>query len=303
MTEAVIVSRNQPAADTLGGAVQRVARAFRAAGLDSPELDARILIAYAADMPRSRVLAEPELRLDADTLRRVESCQVRRLAREPVSRIVGRREFRGLSFELGPATLDPRPETETLVDAGLELLRETVGAGEAPRILDLGTGTGALLIALLAEMPVARGVGTDIASVALDVARRNAERHGVAARASFECSDWLADVAGSFDLVVSNPPYIPADAIDALEPEVALYDPRRALDGGKDGLEAYRTILADIHRALKPTGYLLLEVTPGAVHAVLELCGSHGFQIDKSRPWLRTDLAGRPRCVAVKARR
>jgi len=290
-------------AETIGEAVHRVGRAFREAGLEAPELDALILVAEGAGVSLSTLLATPEHRLDADASRRIASYRARRLAREPVSRIIGRREFRGLALELSAATLDPRPATETVVETALDLVRQgVVRGGGMPRILDLGSGTGAILIALLAELPEASGVGTDIAPAALDVARRNAERHGVAERADFRCTDWMSGVTEVFDLVVANPPYIASRHIAALEPEVAQYDPRLALDGGEDGLAAYRGILGGVHRVLGPTGWLLLEVTPEAAGAVFELCRLQGLAPDAERPWLHTDLAGQPRCVAVRAR-
>ena len=291
-------------AETIGEAVCRVGQAFREAGLETPDLDARILVAEGAGVPRATLLAAPELGLEAGASRRIASYQVRRLAHEPVSRIIGRREFRDLTLEISVATLDPRPETETVVETALDLLRQgAVSGAPAPRILDLGTGTGVILIAILAELPSASGVGTDIAPAALDVARRNAQRHGVADRADFRCTDWHRGVTEAFDLVVSNPPYIARQQIAALEPEVAQYDPRLALDGGEDGLAAYRVILSGVHRVLSPAGRLLLEVSPMVADAVIELCRVEEFAPDGDGPWLRKDLAGRPRCVAVKARR
>ena len=290
-------------AETIGEAVRRVAQVFRTAGLETPELDARILVAEGVGVPRAMLLASPQIRLEAEAGRRIASYQARRLAREPVSRIIGRREFRNLMLDLGAATLDPRPETETIVEVALELVQQgDVPGGRVPRILDLGTGTGAILIAILTQLPKASGVGTDIAPKALDVARRNAERHGVAERTSFRCADWLGGVKETFDLVISNPPYVATEQIAALEPEVAQYDPRLALDGGKDGLAAYRTIASGARHRLSPAGWLLFEVNPGDASAVLELCLGQGFGPDAERPWLYMDLAGRPRCVAVRAR-
>ena len=295
-------SQSHQPAETIGAAVRRLARAFRQAGLETPELDARLLVADAAGVPRAALLAAPEVRLEGGASRRIASHEVRRLRREPVSRIIGRREFHGLMLELDAATLDPRPETEAIVETALQLGRQGgVSGAEALRVLDLGTGTGAILIAILAELPAASGVGTDIAPAALEVARRNALRHGVGARADFCCADWLNGVMGMFDLVVSNPPYVASGQIAALEPEVTQYDPRLALDGGTDGLAAYRAILSAVHRVLQPAGRLLLEVGPGDAQAVLDLCRAHGFAAEGEHPF-RMDLAGSPRCVAVKAR-
>lgn len=290
-------------AETIGEAVRRVAQAFKQVGLDTPELDARILVAEGAGLPRATLLAAPELTLEAAASRVIASYQARRLAREPVSRIIGRREFRGLMLELGEATLDPRPETETIVETALGLVQEAaVPGGSTLRILDLGTGSGAILIAILAELTEASGIGTDIVPAAIEVARRNAQRHGVADRADFLCTNWHRDVPGHFDLVVSNPPYIAAAHIATLEPEVGHYDPTAALDGGEDGLDAYRAILGGLHRVLNPAGWILFEVSPADAEAVVQLCREQGFAPDGIRPWFYRDLAGRPRCVAIKAR-
>lgn len=297
-------TRPNAKAQSLGEAVQRMAQAFRAAGLETPDLDARVLAAEGAGVSRATVLAAPESSLDAEAQRRIAAMQERRLKREPVSRIIGRRDFRGLTLDISSATLDPRPETETIVDVAMHLVRQrVVPGGEAPRVLDLGTGTGAILIALLKELPQATGTGTDIEAEALKVARRNAVRHAVAARGNFFRSDWLTDVKGAFDLIVSNPPYIAGAMIDTLEPEVAVYDPRAALDGGSDGLAAYRAILDGVRRVLVPGGWLLLEIGAGDAERVLKLCRDGGLEPDEPRPWLHLDLAGQPRCVAVRTRR
>lgn len=289
--------------ETIGGAVRRLALAFRQAHLETPELDARILVAEGAGLSRAALIASPEIMLEAEASQRIASYQARRLLREPVSRIIGRREFRGLMLELGAATLDPRPDTETVVETALDLVRRgVVPGGPAPCVLDLGTGTGAILIAILAELPAARGLGTDIAPGALEVAQRNAQRHGIGERATFCCTDWLNGVVGMFDLVISNPPYIPSGSIAGLEAEVVKHDPYLALDGGDDGFAAYRAILAGVRQVLNPAGWLVLEVSPEDAEAVLQLCHAHGFATDRKQPWLYKDLAGRPRCVAVRAR-
>lgn len=299
---AAATTREGPPTETVGDAVRHLTKSFKDAGLDTPELDARILVCEAACLPRSVLVATPEHRLTPDQTRRMSVFASRRLAREPVSRILGRREFYGLDLELGTITLDPRPDTETVVDAVLELAR-TAPALDDLRLLDLGTGMGAILIALLCRLPRAIGVGTDIDDAALEVATRNARIHGVAARTRFLHSDWLKDVSGSFDIVVSNPPYIPSAQIAALEPEVARYDPRIALDGGADGLAAYRAITERAREALGHDGWLVLEVGAGQADAVFEICWSQGLEPCPLAPHIWNDLAGRPRCVAVKTRR
>ena len=205
-----------------------------------------------------------------------------------------------LDLEISPATLDPRPDTETLVEATIQVLREE-GRDSAPlEILDLGTGTGAILIALLQALPQARGLGVDISKDALDVAERNIAAHGVAARARLHRGSWFQGIVGAFDVIVSNPPYIPTSDIVRLEPEVANYDPVLALDGGDDGLMAYRMIAADSQQYSRPEGWLFLEIGVGQEAAVTALLDPNGARA--MTPGLRVfpDLTGRLRCVAKK---
>lgn len=217
---------------------------LKQAGLPTPELDARLLVRGATGASEIEMIREPGAFISPEEEALLGAYEHRRLAGEPVSRILGRREFWGLDFAVTPAVLDPRADSETLVAAALDLLRGV----EAPRILDLGTGSGCLLLALLAERPDALGVGVDISAAALDVARANAVALGLAARAGFVAADWTAGVDGVFDLVVSNPPYIVSAGIAALDAGVRDHDPRLALDGGADGLDAYRALA----RALPP---------------------------------------------------
>ncbi|MGE5512401.1 MAG: peptide chain release factor N(5)-glutamine methyltransferase [Bacteroidota bacterium] len=290
-------------AETVAEAVLGLGASFKAAGLDTPELDARILVAEACGLSREALIANPQCRLTASESGRLSSFAARRLAREPVARIIGRRGFYGLDLEVGPATLDPRPDTETVVTAALQLASGAAGEVDGLRILDLGTGTGAILIALLSSMPLASGVGTDVDEAALAIAARNAQRHGVSGRARFCRSAWLDEVDSKFDIVVSNPPYIPSKEIESLDPEVALYDPRLALDGGADGLAAYRAIAEGVHKVLLPEGNLVLEVGAGQADAVLGICKARGLEPAQPSPHIWYDLAGRPRCVALRARR
>jgi release factor glutamine methyltransferase len=221
---------------------------------------------------------------------------MRRLRREPVARIVGVKEFWSLPIAVSPATLVPRPETETLIEAALEIV-EAEGASERPlRIVDLGTGSGAILLALLSELPGARGVGTDVSLDALKTARANAERLGFADRTGFTACDYGAALAGPFDLVVSNPPYIRLADIAGLAPEVRDNDPLRALDGGADGLDAYRVIAADTARLIGPRGHLLVELGAGQADAVAALFAACGLQSGNARP----DLAGVPRVLHIR---
>jgi release factor glutamine methyltransferase len=222
---------------------------------------------------------------------RLEGMVARRLAREPVSRILGEREFWGRSYALGPATLDPRPDTETLVEAALDWLRRR----DVPRptITDLGTGTGCLLISLLCDLHLARGFGIDIDPDAVVVAASNARRYLEPGRAHFICGDWLAPVGCSVDLIVSNPPYVETAEITRLEPEVAAFDPRRALDGGADGLDAYRRIVEAAAGHINPGGALMLEIGADQETSVAELLERGGFSVGGTR----RDLSGTIRCI------
>jgi release factor glutamine methyltransferase len=222
----------------------------------------------------------------------------RRLRREPVARIVGRKEFWGLELRINEATLVPRPETETVVEAALAAADAGGARGRPLRILDLGTGSGALLLALISELPNAQGVGTDISVPALSMARENAGRLGLAQRARFVASDFGTALAGGFDLVVSNPPYIASAEIDTLPPEVR-HDPRNALDGGADGLSCYRAIARDARRLLAPAGHLIVEIGFGQAAPVAALLAGAGLA--PSPP--RADLAGISRALCASVAR
>jgi release factor glutamine methyltransferase len=223
---------------------------------------------------------------------RVAELLVRMVRHEPLSRILGVREFWGLEFKLSPDTLDPRPESETIVEAALACLPDR---NRAYRILDLGTGTGCLLLALLSELPVATGIGLDAAPGAIATARENAARLGLAERADFVVGDWGEPQAGKFDLVVANPPYIATGDITALPPEVRNFDPLRALDGGADGLGAHRAIVTALPRLLAAGGFFLTEIGQGQADDVATLIAVAGLTIDKTVP----DLAGIPRCIVA----
>lgn len=295
--------RHHQQARTLGQAQQRLTARFAAAGLDTPALDARLLVTGALGLDAAEGIRNPDRAIDETGAARIQTCAMRRLAREPVSRILGLRPFYGLDLEIGPATLDPRPDTETLVDTVLDLVRTgQAPGGQAPRILDLGTGCGGIIIALLHGLPDARGIATDIASEALAVAQRNAVRHGVADRLETKATCWLDGVSGLFDVIVSNPPYIPSAIIPGLDPEVAAYDPVAALDGGADGLDAYRALIPPAAEALTPGGWLVLEIGLGQemdIARIAAQCPAFGTE-----PHLiqHRDLSGRVRCVAVPAR-
>ena len=274
----------------LGGVLDRAAQRLRAAGIDSARRDARLLLAAALGIAPERVLAYPERPMMAHERTRADALIARRLDHEPVSRILGRREFWGLTFRISPEVLDPRPESETIVEAVLE----RIGNTEAPaRILDLGTGSGCLLLALLSALPAANGLGTDLSTGVLRVARANAEALGLAARARFARCRWAAAVGGRWQVIVSNPPYITEADFAALPPEVAHYDPRLALCGGADGLEAYRALVPEAAVLLAPGGLLALEVGMGQAGTVETLIEAAGLT---ARGRVR-DLAGIERCV------
>ena len=263
-----------------------------AAGAATPDLDARLLVLQATGLSHAALVAEPRRLLDARQAEHLERLARRRIAREPVSRIAGEREFYGRPFLIGPATLDPRPETESLVECAL---RHARGRPREPlRILDLGTGSGALLLSVLAELPLARGIGTDVSEEALLVAIENARRLGVAERASFVRANWTSAIGGQYDLILSNPPYIPSRMIAGLEPEVRDHDPHLALDGGIDGLAAYRSIAEGARPLLAPTGLVAVEIGAGQAEAVAAVFADCGFEpVERVR-----DLAGHERVIS-----
>ena len=281
---------------TVEAARRVLARTFAAAGLDTPELDARILVGHALGLDHASMVTRAGRRLSTAEADAIAALARRRLAREPVARIVGVKEFWGLPFKLNADTLVPRPETEAVVEAALETLGHN--RSRPLRIADLGTGSGALLLALLSELPAAHGVGTDISLVALACARANAQALGLAGRAHYVACDQGEALVGGFDLVVANPPYVARAELAILQPEVRDHDPRRALDGGVDGLAAYRTIAADAQRLLAPQGALVLELGAGQLDAVAAIVKSSGFAAPGT---LRHDLAGVARAFTVRA--
>jgi release factor glutamine methyltransferase len=278
-------------------AVRHLTARFRDVGLDSPDRDARLLVAGLADLDPAFVVVSPVALGDDVRTRIADACR-RRLDREPVARILGHRGFYGREFRITPASLDPRPDTETVVEAALAIATREGWRDRPIRILDVGTGTGVILVTLLAELPLATGLGTDIVPDALDLAADNADRHGVAARASWQLARTFEGIAGPFDLVVSNPPYIPTRIIADLDPEVARFDPATALDGGEDGLMIYRELMAGI-ASLAPTGWLCLEVGVGQADDVVRLAARSKIA-GARRPTIFRDLAGIERCVAIK---
>jgi release factor glutamine methyltransferase len=259
---------------------------------DEPQREARLLLAAAGALKASDLVGAPEAPLGASAPR-VSEFASRRAAGEPLSRIVGRREFWSLSLAISPDALDPRPETETIVEAALATF--AARRAEALRVLDLGVGSGALLCAILTELPAARGIGVDFSEGAARIARANVEALGLANRAEIRVGDWGAGLDGPFDLIVANPPYVRSGEIAGLAREVRDHDPRLALDGGEDGLEAYRAILPQIARLLAPSsGWFFLEVGAGQAEAVADIATRAGLADMAILP----DLAGVPRVVA-----
>ena len=278
----------------LGVTLAEATRRLRAAGIGSARLDARVLAGHALGLAPATVATRPERPLSADEAALIERLVARRERREPIAHITGRREFWSLSFQVTADTLDPRPDSEAAVEAMLAALPDR----RAPwRLLDFGTGTGCLLLALLSELPAATGLGVDRSPAALAVAAGNAERLGLAGRASFRLGDWGRGLDGLFDAIIANPPYIPDDEIAGLEAEVARWEPRGALAGGGDGLDCYRALAPDMARLLTPGGVAVVEVGDGqaeAVSGLLEAAGLAGRGV-----W--ADLAGRARCVVCGA--
>lgn len=279
---------------TVGGAVNDLTKEFTGAGLDTPRLDARILVGGAVKLEPSVLFARADQRLSAEETEAVRGFAARRLKHEPVSRILGHREFWGLDFKLNAATLDPRPDTETLVSAALALKARYPGPR---RILDLGTGTGCILIAILNEWPEATGLGIDRAPQAAEGAAENAARLGLAARAAFREGNWCDGLDEGFDLIVSNPPYIALRDAATLAPDVAVFDPHLALFGGEDGLEAYRALIPAAKPRLKEGGRILLEIGATQADAVENLLTRAGFALE-SRV---LDLAGKTRVLTARS--
>jgi release factor glutamine methyltransferase len=278
---------------SLGEAERRAARLLAEEGCPSPHLDARLLLQAATGLSREALLIDPNRRLVDEERERFDTLLERRRAGEPVSRILGRREFWSLDFALSPATLDPRADSETLVASLLEQIQDR----QAPlRLLDLGTGTGCLLLALLAELPHASGMGIDLAPQAVETAQENAARLGLAGRAQFRQGDWRQGIAGSFDLIVSNPPYIPSARIASLAREVRDFDPALALDGGEDGLEAYRQLAQFLPPCLVPGGIAALETGIGQAPQVVEIFQTSGLNV----LGIKQDLSGIERAVLLR---
>jgi len=273
-----------------------VKNAFREAGLPTPDLDARLLVTETLGVSTAQLIANPRRKIPPDLARELQDKAKARLAGQSIGRILGRRAFWSLDLRVSAHTLEPRPETETVVELALSALADIAPPA---LIADLGVGTGAILLAILSERLDARGVGIDVSQPALREAARNAERHNLADRTLFVAGDFGASLAPVFDLVVSNPPYIATADIEQLDATVRDYDPRVALDGGRDGLDCYRTVFQQAESMLKRSGQLIVEIDPRAHDAVVEEADRHGLIHLASAD----DLSGRKRAVALGAPR
>ena len=280
---------------SIESARRTLAAQLKSAGDDEAELDARILLGAALNLDLTGIIAQASRKLTPAEAALLAQYARRRIAGEPVARILGQKEFWGLPLQLSPATLVPRPDTETVVELALQLLRAGGELDRSLRIADLGTGSGAILLALLSELPAAKGFGTDISEEALQTAAANAARAGLSDRATFIACDYASGLAGQFDLIVSNPPYIRSSDIAGLAAEVANHDPLAALDGGADGLDAYRTLIPQAARLLAPGAVLVVEAGQGQSGLIEALMTAAGLTAATAP---KADLAGIPRAVA-----
>jgi len=264
------------------------AEALTKAGIENPWRDARLLLVYATGLTEADLIGYPERPVEVET--EFTHLIGRRAAREPMSHLLGRREFWSLEFAVTADTLDPRPDSETIIEAALDYIQDK---NITIQILDLGTGTGCLLAALLSEFRYAWGLGIERDPITAMVAKENIRRLDLACRSCVVVADWTESLCGEFDLIVANPPYIPAADIALLQPEVANFEPKLALNGGKDGLNAYRRIFPAVSSLLAPGGFVVAEFGNGQVEGVIRLAEAAGLAICG----VRSDLAGRPRCL------
>jgi release factor glutamine methyltransferase len=282
-------------APTVEAARRALAVRLKIAAIESADLDARLLTGHALGLDLTGLILAAQRQLTPGESARIEEFARRRLAGEPVARILGEKEFWGLPLQLSSATLVPRPDTETVVELALELVRAGGNLDRPLRIADLGTGSGAILLALLSELPAAQGFGTDISEGALQTAGANAARAGLSDRATFVACDYASGLTGPFDLIVSNPPYIRSADIAGLATEVRNHDPLAALDGGADGLDAYRVLIPQAAGLLAPRAALVVEAGEGQSAQIQALMTAAGL-MPVIAP--KADLAGLPRAVA-----
>ncbi len=270
---------------------QEILSDLRDAGIDTPDLDARIIIEERCGYSYSDIICHPDSLITKDQHNKIISDLQQRIQGKPISRIYGNREFWGLDFQISKDTLDPRPDTELIIERSLSCFPKDMNL----RILDLGTGSGCILIALLSEYKNASGLGVDVSAGALKYAKINAKKHGCTSRSEFVCGSWFDLVIGEFDLIVSNPPYISNQIIPTLSKEVRIYDPILALDGGEDGLNPYKIIFPQLKKYLKPHGKALFEIGYDQEKTIMRLAGESGF----SDAVIYRDLSGNPRVVDI----
>ncbi|MES0198977.1 peptide chain release factor N(5)-glutamine methyltransferase [Mesorhizobium sp. M0011] len=263
--------------DALGPLLREAQARLAAAAIDDPALDARLIVEHFSGTTRTQAIADPERRLGAGVVAEIDAALRRRASSEPVHRILGYREFYGLRLSLSPETLEPRPDTETLVEAILPFVKAVAAREGECRILDLGTGTGAIALALLSVVPTANATGVDLSAGALATAARNAGQLGLAGRFTTLQSDWFEKVSGRYHVIVANPPYITTEDIGNLQDEVRNFDPRLALDGGADGLNPYRTIAAEAARFLETEGRIAVEIGHTQRNEVCEIFAAAGY--------------------------
>jgi len=281
--------------DTISALYRDLRDKLDVAGITNADHEARYIIEKRLNLDWGDLIAHGDRTISSEQITVIAQDLENRLSSKPLGRIYGEREFYGLSFKLGDETLEPRPDTEVLVDIALKRFKER--GVEPESILDLGTGTGCILITLLHHWHASHGTGVDIASGALAVAQENANHHGVSRRCSWIQSDWCENVTGQFDLIVSNPPYISNQIIGNLAPEVVNHDPILALDGGEDGLQAYKKLFLQISSLLKTDGIALFEIGYDQAEDVLRLAEESGFSCKHVHP----DLAGKPRVVEISS--
>ncbi|OBQ57854.1 peptide chain release factor N(5)-glutamine methyltransferase [Mesorhizobium erdmanii] len=263
--------------DTLGLLLREARARLTSAAVDDPELDARLIVEHFSATTRTQAIAEPERNIDRNAIAAIDAALTRRAGGEPVHRILGYREFYGLHLSLSPDTLEPRPDTETLVEAILPFVKTTAAREGVCRILDLGTGTGAIALALLSAVPAATATGVDISAGALATAARNAGRLGLGDRLTTVRSDWFEKVSGRYHVIAANPPYIPSTDIGNLQDEVRDFDPRLALDGGVDGLNPYRIIAAEAARFLEAESRIAVEIGYTQRNEVTDIFKAAGY--------------------------
>ncbi|MDH3234792.1 MAG: peptide chain release factor N(5)-glutamine methyltransferase [Alphaproteobacteria bacterium] len=279
------------ATSTLREAIAQAARRLAAAGVADPRLDARLLVGAALALSREAIVADPDRAVGAKEHAAIDAMVRRREAREPVARIIGEREFWSLRFAVTPATLEPRPDSETVIEAALDAFPDR---DKPLRVIDLGTGTGCLLLAFLSEYPNATGIGVDVSPQAVDAAATNARRLGFDTRAQFVVDDWARSLSGPFDCILANPPYIPSSDLAGLAPEVG-YDPHAALDGGPDGLSGIESVMHAAARLLGPNGRAFVEIGAGQSDSARRSAERNGLRF----AGMRADMGQIPRVIAL----